>query len=73
MNGKHEAEKTFAAADCSGYRLHIEAVGLRQTDAVAYALRLIGMMVQSAHTKGHSCGGETGNASGNWENVGSPN
>ena len=53
--------------------MHIEAVGLRQSDAAAYALRLIGMMMQEAHTKGHCCGGETGNASGNWEHVGSPN
>lgn len=54
----------------SGYRPHIEAIGLRQSDAAAYALRLIGMMMQEAHTKGHSCGGETGNASGNWTDIG---
>lgn len=52
-----------------GYRLTIEAVGLRKSDAAAYALRLIGMMMQEAHRKGHSCGGELGNASGNWSEV----
>ncbi len=59
--------------DGAGYRLCIEAVGLRQSDAAAFALRLIGMMIQDGHTKGYSCGGETGNASGNWEKIGSPN
>lgn len=52
-----------------GYRLSIDAIGLRQADAIAHALRLIGMMTQNAHTKGHSCGGETGSASGNWEQL----
>jgi len=66
-------ESSFAAPYGSGYRLTIEAVGLRQSDAAAYALRLIGMMMQEAHTNGHSCGGELGNASGNWDNLGSPN
>jgi hypothetical protein len=55
------------APNYSGYRLTIEAVGLRQCDAAAYALQLIGSMMQEAHTKGHSCGGELGKASGNWE------
>ena len=67
------SEAAFAAPTGSGYRLTIEAFGLRQSDAAAYALRLIGSMMQEAHTKGHSCGGERGNASGNWENLGSPN
>ena len=49
------------------FRLRIDAVGLSQSDAAAYALRLIGMMIQKAHTNGHSCGGVTGNASGRWE------
>ncbi len=53
--------------DGQNYRLNIEAVGMSRADAVAYALRLIGMMIQQAHTRGHSCGGETGNASGNWD------
>jgi hypothetical protein len=52
-----------------GYRLTIEAVGLRQSDAAAHALTLIGMMMQDAHDKGHSCGGTTGNASGRWERL----
>lgn len=70
---QQKREAAFAAPPGSGYRLTIEAVGLRQSDAAAYALRLIGSMMQEAHTKGHSCGGELGNASGNWENLGSPN
>ena len=53
-----------------GYHLTIESFGLRQSDAASYALQLIGSMMQSAHTQGHSCGGETGNACGNWEIVG---
>ena len=57
----------------SGYRMKIESVGLSQSDAASYALRLIGSMMQQAHTKGHSCGGELGNASGNWENLDAPN
>lgn len=56
-------------AVCSGYRLKIEATGARQTDAASFALRLVGIMLQSAHTQGHSCGGDLGNASGNWEKV----
>jgi hypothetical protein len=76
MNSLEQSESAnwrSPASGGSGYRLTIEAVGLRQSDAAAYALRLIGMMMQEAHTKGHSCGGELGNASGNWENLGSPN
>ncbi len=70
---QQKREAALSAPTGSGYRLTIEAVGLRQSDAAAYALRLIGSMMQEAHTKGHSCGGETGSASGNWENVGIPN
>ena len=53
----------------AGYRLVIEAVGLRKSDAAAFALRLIGQMIQDPSEKGHSCGGETGSASGNWERI----
>lgn len=70
---KVKAEAQLPPATGSGCRLHLEAVGLRQSDAAAYALRLLGMMMQEAHTRGHSCGGETGNASGNWENLAGPN
>ncbi len=52
-----------------GFRLTIEAVGLRQSDAAAQALTLIGTMMQDAHDKGHSCGGTTGNAAGRWERL----
>jgi hypothetical protein len=56
-----------------GYRLTIDAIGLRQSDAAAFALRLIGMMMQEAHSKGHSCGGELGNAVGGWKIIERPN
>ena len=59
--------QTDDPARASHSRLTIEACGLRQSDAAAYALRLIGMMMQEAHTKGHCCGGTNGNASGKWE------
>ena len=67
---QQKREAAFAAPKGSGYRLTIEAVGLRQSDAAAFALRLIGSMMQEPHNKGHGCGGELGNASGNWENLG---
>ena len=56
-------------SDTKIHRMTIEAVGLRQSDAAAYALQVIGMMMREVHRKGYSCGGETGNASGNWETL----
>lgn len=50
-----------------GFRLKIEADGYRQSDAAKFALQLIGNMLQEGHTRGHSCGGTYGNASGQWE------
>ena len=52
------------------YRIKIEAVGFRKTDAASYALRVLGMMLQEAHHNGHSCAGENGSATGQWEVVG---
>jgi hypothetical protein len=52
-----------------GCRLTIEAVGLRKSDAAAYALSLIGQMMQDAHELGHSCSGYSGNAFGKWQSV----
>jgi hypothetical protein len=53
------------------HRIKIDAVGFRKTDAASYALRVLGMMLQEAHYNGHSCGGENGSATGQWEVVGS--
>lgn len=61
-----EAEKVKAGTHA---RLTIDAVGLRKSDAASYALRLIGMMLEDPHDKGHSVGGDNGNASGKWEDA----
>jgi hypothetical protein len=49
------------------YRLTIEAVGLTKGMAVNHALRLIAEMIVDPSEKGHSVGGETGNATGKFE------
>jgi hypothetical protein len=53
----------------SGYRLKIDAVGISQSDAISFAIRLIGIMVQAADTKEKSVGGELGSAACKWENL----
>lgn len=64
-----ERSDAQAALEAKSWRLTIEAVGLRQSDAAAHALTLIGTMMREAHTRGHCCGGTSGNASGRWEAV----
>ena len=54
---------------CTGHRITVEAVGLTQGHAAAYALRLLADMIQAPTLQGHSCGGYTGNASGKWEKI----
>ncbi len=68
----HEAVAKIEAAKVAAgthARITIEAVGVRKADAVKYALNLIGMMMCEPHEKGHSCGGDNGNASGKWEDA----
>ena len=50
-------------------KLTIVAVGLRYSDALSEALRIIGMMITSPHENGHSCGGTNGNAEGKLETI----
>jgi len=47
----------------------VEAVGTTKATAIANALRLLAMMAECPHDKGHSTGGETGNATGKIEAV----
>lgn len=51
------------ATACSGFRVTLEAVGLTKAHAMAQAVRVIALMMEEAHTKGHSCGTINGNAS----------
>jgi hypothetical protein len=60
---EHETGEHSGASHCSGFRVTLEAVGLTKAGAMAHALRVISMMMESAHTKGHSCGDINGNAS----------
>lgn len=48
---------------CSGFRVTLEAVGLTKAHAMAQAVRVLALMMEEAHTKGHSCGTINGNAS----------
>lgn len=50
----------------TSWKLEIEAHGLTKGLAVSYALRLLAGMVDEPHGRGHSCGGDNGNASGNF-------
>jgi hypothetical protein len=51
------------ATACSGFRVTLEAVGLTKAHAMAQAVRVLALMMEEAHTKGHCCGTVNGNAS----------
>jgi len=61
--GQGIAKGPLDAAACSGFRVTLEAVGLTKASAMAHAVRVLGLMMEEAHTKGHSCGTINGNAS----------
>lgn len=62
-DSQHGTGEHSGASACSGFRVTLEAVGLTKAGAMAHALRVISMMMESAHTKGHTCGDINGNAS----------
>jgi hypothetical protein len=47
----------------------LEAVGLTKSIAMAHALRVLALMMEEAHTKGHSCGTINGNASAKLDEI----
>lgn len=60
---EREAERPLDAEACSGFRVTLEAVGLTKAHAMSHALRVLALMMEEAHTKGHCCGSTSGNAS----------
>lgn len=66
---KEPTDARRSAADCSGFRVTLEAVGLTKAHAMAHALRVLSMMMEEAHTKGHSCGTINGNASAKLDEI----
>ena len=57
------------ATPCSGFRVTLEAVGLTKSIAMAHAVRVLALMMEEAHTKGHSCGTINGNASAKLDEI----
>jgi hypothetical protein len=53
----------------SHFRVTVEAVGLTKAAAIAQALRLLALMAEEAHERGHSTGSTNGNATGKIEEV----
>lgn len=66
---KEKALRPSDATACSGFRVTLEAVGLTKAHAMAHALRVLSLMMEEAHTKGHFCGTINGNASAKLDEI----